>query len=62
MTANGLAIDYRNALARRLRELDLPDWQGFIQDWISFNTLYTPVNGNSERDKVMNMVRQTGGG
>lgn len=59
MTANGLAIDYRNALARRLRELDLPDWQGFIRDWISFNTLYTLVRGGSEREQVMNMVRQT---
>lgn len=61
MTANGLAIDYRNALARRLRELDLPDWQGFIQDWISFNTLYTQAQGNTERDQVMNMVRQAVG-
>jgi hypothetical protein len=59
MTSNGLAHDYRDALARRLRELNLPGWQGFIRDWISFNTLYTPAQGRTEREQVMNMVRQS---
>ena len=53
----GLVPPDRAALARRLKQLEIPDWSEFVQTWMGFNAVYGVVEGRTERNRLMNAVR-----